>query len=197
MSKATEHRVLGIPGSLRSGSFNRKLLDNAAELAPAGTTLDVLTLHDLPPYDQDQDGDEKPAPVLRLRQAIRQADGVLLVTPEHNYGVPGVLKNAIDWASRPAFRSPFRDKPVGILSASPAPTGGARAQEVLKTVLLGMASAVMPWPEVTVGRCGEKFDGDDRLSDEEDRSKVAAYLASFDRWVDAVSGYASTRPETG
>src|SRR5712691_36275 len=126
-------RVLGIAGSLRRGSYNRALLEAARSLAPAGMEIDIFDIRTIPLYDGDLDQDAtRPADVQRFKQAIKDADAVLIASPEYNFSVPGVLKNAIDWASRPAFTSVFVEKPVAIVGASPGAVGTARAQEHLK-----------------------------------------------------------------
>src|SRR5712692_9539090 len=122
-------QVLGIAGSLRRGSYNRALLETAREMAPETMRIDPFGLHDIPLYNADLDSDDKrPGEVKRLKQAIAEADAVLIATPEYNHGVAGVLKNAIDWASRPNFNSPFVNKPVAIMGASGGMAGTARAQ---------------------------------------------------------------------
>lgn len=177
-------KLLAIPGSLRRASLNRALLEAAGELLPAGVTLVLEDLRELPLYDGDLDDDaSRPASVVALKQRVTEADAVLIATPEYNYGVPGVLKNAIDWASRPGYRSPFRDKPVAILSASPSPVGGARVQGQLKQVLLGMAAEVFPYPEFLVGGAHQKI-VDGRLIDENTRAHLRDMLAALVAWVE-------------
>jgi len=190
-------RVVGVAGSLRRASYNRTLLEAARPLAPDGMEIQAHPLADVPLYDADEDRDDKPDGVLRLKRAIDGSDGVLLVTPEYNYGLPGVMKNAIDWASRPAYESPLRDKPVAIMSASPAATGGARAQEILKQALLGTASAVLPWPAVTIGGCADKLESPDRLIDHKGREVVTRYLTAFLDWIDAVSTFGANTERVG
>src|SRR5205814_8833807 len=118
----------GIAGSLRTGSYNRALLRAAQELAPAGLELLTFDLAPIPLYDGDVEAQGDPEPVGALKTAIRDADALLIVTPEYNYGVPGVLKNAIDWASRPPGQSPLNGKPAALMGATPGMTGTARAQ---------------------------------------------------------------------
>lgn len=125
-------RALGIPGSLRSGSYNRALLRAARELAPEGMGIDTFELHDVPPYNGDVEAEGDPRPVVALKQAIREADALLIATPEYNRGLPGVLKNAIDWASRPPLASPLARKPAAVMGASTGMGGTARAQEQLR-----------------------------------------------------------------
>lgn len=175
--------VLALPGSLRRASLNRSLLVAAQELVPAGVTLVLDDLREIPLYDGDLDDDaHRPAAVEGLKRRIAEADAVLIATPEYNYGIPGVLKNAIDWASRPGYRSVFRDKPVTMVSAAMSVVGGARVQGQLKQVLLGMAAEVFPWPEVLVGAAHQKI-VDGRLVDEATRTHLRELLAAFVAWV--------------
>ncbi len=183
MTADTPLNILAISGSLRAASLNTGLLLAAAELAPAGLNITIHPLDDVPLYNGELDRDEvRPAGAKALIAAVRAADGVLLATPEFNYGIPGVLKNALDWASRPAYQSVFAGKPVSIVSASPSRVGGARAQGQLKQVLLGMLSAVHPYPEFLVPGAGHMFK-DGRLSDESTREHLAGLLANFAAWV--------------
>jgi len=181
-------KLLGIPGSIRRGSINRGLLEAAKELLPEGVELTLTEVRDVPHYDGDIDNDDdRPAAVEAFKQAIAQADAVLIATPEYNYGIPGVLKNAIDWASRPAYGSVFAGKPVALLSASPSGVGGVRAQGQLKQVLLGMASEVFPHPEFAVARAYGKFE-DGRLTDEDTRKRLGELLVALRDWVGQRSG---------
>lgn len=171
--------VLGLSGSLRAGSYNTALLRAADRLAPEGLTVSVYDYAEVPLYNADLD---TPAAVEALKAAIAQADAVLMAVPEYNYGIPGVLKNAIDWASRPAYRSVFRDKPVGVVSAAASFVGGARAQQHAKTVILGMGAPVFPWPELLVGGAQNKFT-DGELTDETTTRFLAEYMTGFGAWV--------------
>jgi chromate reductase len=146
--------------------------------------VDVFAgLRDLPPYDQDHDTDEPPAPVADLRARIRAADGLLLVTPEYNYGVPGVLKNAIDWASRPAATSPLKRKPVAIAGAAPGAFGSVRAQLSLRQTLLWTDSDVVGKPELMVFQARERFDAAGNLTDPQARDLLVALLAALGRKI--------------
>jgi len=185
-------RVLGIPGSLRAGSYNRFLLEAARELAPRGLEIEIFGLEGIPPYNADLDEDgERPEPVERLKGAIDEAEAVILATPEYNYGIPGVLKNAIDWASRPAGRSPLRDRPVAIVGASTGTIGTARAQEHLKTVLHAVLALTLPHPGVAVGGAGDKFDEVGRLIHAPTRAFLRAFLEDLETWTRRVG----RRPE--
>lgn len=174
-------KIAAIAGSLRKASFNRSLLDAAQELAPSG--LDWLRPGiRLPLYDADLDVDGGPPEVVAFKDAIATSDAVLIATPEYNYGIPGPLKNAIDWASRPAYRSVFAGKKTAIVGAAGSIVGTARAQGQLKQVLLGMAAEVFPYPEFLVGRAGGKFE-DGRLTDEATRDLLAKMLQAFVTWA--------------
>lgn len=178
-------RVLGIAGSLRRNSFNRWLLEAARELAPPGMEIEVFDLSDIPLYNADIDTNEaRPESVRRLKQAVADADALLIATPEYNHSVPGVLQNAIDWASRPAGRSPMRENPVGIIGASPGAIGTARAQQALKLVLLSTMSYVLPHPGITVGNAATKFDGSGRLEDEPTREFLGSFLVELRRFAE-------------
>ena len=176
--------LIGMTGSLRSGSHNRALLRACTDLLPDGASLDIVDLAPIPSYNGDLENDEdRPDPVRDLKTKLARADGLLIATPEYNHGIPGVLKNALDWASRPAFASPMAGLPVGMMSASPAKGGGVRAQQQLKLVLLGMVSEVFPHPGVAVGHSGDKFDDDMRLTDESTRDFVRDFLSDFVSWA--------------
>lgn len=169
--------VCGIAGSLRAGSYNRMLLRAAAELAPAGMEIRPFErFSEIPLYDADLEAKGAPAPVAALKRAVREAAAVLVCTPEYNWSIPGVLKNAIDWASRPPAETPFAGKPVAIMGASPGAVGTARAQQHLRLVLASNGALVLPGPEVLVARCREKFDGSGKLVDEATRTFVGRLL---------------------
>jgi chromate reductase len=182
----TELRVLGIAGSLRRASYNRGLLRAAAEAAPAGVTIETFDLAPLPLYDGDVEAAGVPAPVAALKEAIRAADGVLFATPEYNYGVPGVLKNAIDWASRPPEWA-FRNKPIALVGASPGGFGTVRAQLSLRQTFVFTDSYVMPKPELWVSRAREHFDESGNLADDAIRDELAALVAAFAGWIGRVA----------
>jgi chromate reductase len=175
-------RVLGISGSLRKGSYNTALLRAAIALAPEGMTIEAFDIREVPPYDEDVRSRGFPAPVERLRAAIAAADGLLLVTPEYNFSVPGVLKNAIDWASRPPSQ-PFADKPLAIMGASGGLGGTMRAQYHLRQIAVFLDMHVLNKPEVFVRSSADKFASDGALTDEPTRKIVAEQLVAFDAWV--------------
>ena len=182
-------RILGIAGSLRTGSYNRALLNAAAELAPDGMHVDVWDrLGDIPHYNADLDNDEsRPAVVDDFKGAIGEADGVLVVSPEYIYGVPGVLKNALDWASRPPNKSSLGGKPAGVMGASTSLIGTARAQVQLRDALFACMVNVMPYRDVAVGMAKDKF-ADGRLTDEKTRDFVREYLRALADFVSRVAG---------
>jgi chromate reductase len=183
MAATTALRVLGIAGSLRRGSFNRALLRAAAELAPDGMHIEAYEgLGELPLYDADVEVRGDPAPVAALKQAITEVQALLFVTPEYNYGIPGVLKNAIDWASRPAGKSPLNGKPAAIMGASPGNYGTVRAQLALRQTFLFTGTYVLPRPEVLVARAHERIDADGKLHDEKTRQFVRQLLEAFAEW---------------
>ena len=176
-------RVLGVAGSLRRASLNRALLRAAQELAPEGMEISAFDLLAVPLYNGDVEAQGDPDGVAAFKQAIREADSVLMVTPEYNHGVPGVMKNAVDWASRPPQSAPLARKPVGIIGASPGMTGSARGQSQLRQAFEFTDSYCMPQPEVLVFRAHEKFDAAGVLTDEATRSHLAGYLAAFEAWI--------------
>jgi chromate reductase len=185
-------RILGIVGSLREQSVNRKLLEAARQLAPEEVEIEPFGLDEIPLYNQDLDTDEyRPAEVVRFQEAIRDADALLIATPEYNHSIPGVLQNAIDWASRPAGKSPLAGKPVGIMGASGGAIGTARAQQQLKVVLFATLALVMPHPGVTVGNAREKFGANGDLTDEPTRRFLQAYLHQLEDWVRKVASPAA------
>ena len=175
--------VLGIAGSLRSASLNRALLRAAAEIAPQGLSIEPWALDDIPLYNGDVEATGDPEPVARFKAAIRGADALLFATPEYNHGVPGVLKNAVDWASRPPGGSPLNGKPVGIVGASPGITGTARGQSQLRQAFEFTNSFCMPQPELLVFKAHEKFDSEGRLTDAATGEFLRRYLAAFEAWT--------------
>ncbi len=172
-------RILGISGSLRSGSHNTALVRAAAELLPPEDELVVWdALREVPPYDQDDDVEPAPAAVAALRAAVAGADAVLIATPEYNSSIPGALKNALDWASRPFATNVFRNKPVVVIGSSHGVFGGVWAQAELRKVLGTMGARVVE-AEVAIGRAGEKIDADGRLVDDEAREQLRDALETL------------------
>ncbi|RZK03452.1 MAG: NAD(P)H-dependent oxidoreductase [Novosphingobium sp.] len=175
--------VLAFAGSLRRDSYNRALVRAAVELAPNDMAVTVFDIAEVPLYDGDVEEAGDPEGVARFKQAIATADGVIMATPEYNHGVPGVMKNAIDWASRPPRGAVLARKPVAIFGASPGITGTARGQSQLRQAFTFTESYCMPQPEVLVFRANEKFDAEGRLTDERTRQGVARFLTAFADWV--------------
>ncbi|SFN99199.1 chromate reductase [Variovorax sp. PDC80] len=174
--------IVGLCGSLRSKSYNMSALRACEKLMPAGMTLEIVGLDDIPMYNQDLFDAGLPPSVRVLRDRIKSADGVLIVTPEYNFSVPAVLKNAIDWCSRAPDQS-FQDKPVAIFSAATGPLGGARVQYDLRRILLPLWGFVLPRPEVFIGCAAEKFDDAGNLIDATTAKFIAQLLASFELWI--------------
>lgn len=175
--------IAGISGSLRRQSFNSALLRAAGELLPEGVSLDVLRIDDLPFYNEDLREAGVPEAARRFRAAVKAADAVLIVTPEYNYSVPGVLKNAIDWASRPPQQC-FDDKPVAVMGASSGVRGTVRAQLHLRQILVSINAHVMPKPELMVGHAGSLVTQEGLLHDEATRKHVGDLLLALKTWTE-------------
>ena len=177
-------RILGLSGSLRQASRHTALLRLAAEMMPDGVSLVLHDLRGLPFYDHDLEtaGGDALNGVAALNAAIAAADAVLIACPEYNHSVTAVLKNAIDWASRPAMRSPFAGKRVGVIGAAPGIVGTARVQGHLKMVLLSMLAQPFPWPELLVGQSKNRFT-DGALTDETTREFLGKFIDGFVDYV--------------
>jgi chromate reductase, NAD(P)H dehydrogenase (quinone) len=176
-------KIVGFTGSLREQSYNKAALYAAQALLPPGAQLEILSLADLPLYNQDLERNE-PEAVRRFKEKIRLADAVLIVTPEFNLSIPGVLKNAIDWASRPAGRSVLTGKPTAIMGVG-GRMGTARAQAHLRQILDHLKVAVLDEPRVYIASGWEKFDSDGHLTDEATRQQIQALLEAL---LDEVKG---------
>ncbi len=187
MSDSGSVKILGISGSLRAGSLNSAALRAAVGLAPAGMSIELCDIGDLPLYNEDERAKGFPAPVERLRAQIKAADGLLIATPEYNYSIPGVLKNAIDWASRPP-EQPFDGKPVAIMGASPGALGTGRAQYHLRQCFVFLNGHVLNKPEVMIGGAGAKFNSSGALTDQTTRDFLAAMLVAFKAWTERMRG---------
>ncbi len=174
--------LVGFAGSLRKGSYNKAILRAAAELVPADASLEILDLEGIPPFNQDLET-SMPETVKEFKRKIKSADAVVMVTPEHNYSVPGVLKNAIDWASRPYGDNSFEGKPAALMSASPGILGGARAQYQLRQVLVFLDMHPLNRPEVFVTQANQKIDEQGRLIDEETRKRIRQLLEALVAWT--------------
>ena len=169
-------KILGIAGSLREGSYNRSLLRAVRELLPESVELVEFDIRSLPFYDGDVEAAGDPEPVVALKDAIRDADALLIATPEYNRGVPGVLKNAVDWASRPPLGSPLAGKPVALMGASTGRGGTALAQQQLREALEFPRATVLDGPQVFVPEAYLRFDEHGELSDESIRAELAELL---------------------
>ena len=180
-------RVLAISGSLRSGSYNTALLREAAEVAPAGVELELYEgLELLPPYNEDDDEDDGPVEGARLREAISGVDALLIATPEYNGSMPGQLKNAVDWASRPARAGALWGKPVAVLGATTGSYGAVWAQADLRRTL-GIAGARVLEVELPVARAHQRFDSDGKLLDEQLRERLTEIVREVAATVESVS----------
>jgi chromate reductase len=174
--------VLGIAGSLRTASYNRAALRAARRLAPDGVALEIFDLDGIPPYNQDLEK-EPPAPVAALKGRVRAADAVLFCTPEYNYSVPGVLKNAIDWASRPHGDSAWQGKPVAVMGASVGALGTARAQYHLRQSFVFLNMYPVNQPEVMISNAAQRFDERGELTDETSARLIRQLLEALSAWT--------------
>src|SRR6185312_15205638 len=168
-------RILGIAGSLRRGSYNRAALRAATKLVPEGAILETFELDGIPVFNQDEERNP-PAKVAELKRKIREADAILFVTPEYNYSVPGVLKNAVDWASRPSGDSAWNGKPAAIMGASIGTIGTARAQYHLRQMMVFLNMFPLNRPEVMIGNAGDRFDESGNLADETTKDYIRKLL---------------------
>ena len=178
----TKITILGFAGSLRVGSYNKALLRAATALLPEDATLEIFDVNDIPPFNQDLEMDMPPK-VKEFKSKIRKADAIVIATPEYNYSVPGVLKNAIDFASRPYGDNPFNDKPVAIMSASIGMLGGARAQYHLRQMFVFLNMHPVNGPEVIVTSAQNKFDSNGNLIDENTRNFLKQLLQNLVNWT--------------
>src|SRR5258706_6152728 len=177
-------RVAGIAGSLREGSLNKGFLRAAAELAPAGMEIQIYTrLGDIPPYNDDVCVKGDPEPVADMKKFIGGADALLIVSPEYNYGVPGVLKNAIDWASRPSGKCVLNRKPAALMGCSPGLGGTIRCQHALRQSFVFTETHVMSQPEIKIPSAAPLFDANSKLTDENTRQYVKKFLEAFAVWI--------------
>ena len=174
--------ILGIAGSLRQASYNRAALRAAQRLVPEGARLDVFDLAGIPPFNQDDDGSPPPR-VVELKRSIRAADAILLVTPEYNYSIPGVLKNAIDWASRPYGDNSWDGKPVAVMGASVGSLGTSRAQYHLRQVFVFLNMHAVNRPEVMISNAAKRFDEQGNLKDEQTGKLIRKLLESLVEWA--------------
>lgn len=175
-------RILGIAGSLRRKSYNRAALRAAQKLVPANTELEIFELDGIPVFSED-DERTPPANIVELKKRIREADAILLVTPEYNYSIPGGLKNAIDWASRPYGDNAWAGKPVALMGASVGRLGTARAQYHLRQVFVFLNMLAVNQPEVMIGNAAEHFDTNGNLVNEETKKLIQRLLANLVNWT--------------
>lgn len=175
---ATEFTILGIAGSLRKGSFNRAALRAAQQLVPPGVTLETFEIDGIPGFNQDEE-QRPPQKVTELKARIRAANAILLVTPEYNYSIPGVLKNAIDWASRPYGDSAWAGKPVAVMGATVGALGTARAQYHLRQIFVFLNMPAVNQPEVMIGNASQRFDAQGNLTDEGSKKLIRDLLQSL------------------
>jgi len=177
-------RVVGFAGSLRKKSYNRALLEAARELAPEGMLIETVEIGDLPFYNADVEAEGDPPSVAAFKAVLQQADGLLIATPEYNDGIPGVLGNALDWASRLPGRAPLAGKPVAVMGASPSQIGTARAQHHLRQILSHVHARTLPPPELLLAQAHLRFTAELRLTDDGTRKVLASLLERFSRWIE-------------
>jgi chromate reductase len=175
-------KILGIAGSLRRQSYNRAVLRAAQSLVPEGATLDIFELDGIPGFNQDEEGNP-PEKVKELKRRVREADAILFVTPEYNYSIPGVLKNAIDWASRPYGDSAWNGKPVAVMGASIGMLGTARAQYHLRQCFVFLNMYPVNQPEVMIANAATKFDNAGSYTDEKGKELIRDLLRSLSDWT--------------
>ena len=180
-------KILGFAGSLRVGSYNKSLLRAAGELLPNDAILEIFDLVDIPPFNQDIEMDMPPK-VKEFKSKIGEADAILIATPEYNYSVPGGLKNAIDWASRPYGDNSFDGKPVAIMSASPGMLGGVRAQYHLRQSFVYLNMYPVNGPDVIVNFAQQKFDANGNLVDQNTRKFLGQLLQNLVNWTRRLKG---------
>jgi chromate reductase, NAD(P)H dehydrogenase (quinone) len=181
--------VIAVAGSLRRKSFNRAALRTAQELLPHGMTLEIFDIAPIPFYNEDVEAEGFPEPVQHFKARIAAADAMLISTPEYNYSMPGVLKNALDWAARPANTTPLSGKPLAIMGVSTGPWGTARAQLHLRQSCVFFNALPINKPVVQVAQAATKFDGEGRLTDEPTRQQIRALLEALAEWTRRLRGH--------
>ncbi len=179
-------RILGIAGSLRRESYNRFALRAATQLVPEGATIEIFELDGIPVFNQDEE-QNPPANITEFKRRIREADAILFVTPEYNYSVPGVLKNAIDWASRPYGDSAWNGKPAAIMGASVGAIGTARAQYHLRQMMVFLNMFPVNQPEVMIGNASGRFDAAGNLTDDATKELIRQLVQSLVDWTRRIS----------
>lgn len=179
----TPLKILGIAGSLRKKSYNRAALRAAQKLVPEGAVIETFELNGIPPFNQDDLDASLPPIVTEFKARIRAADAILFVSPEYNYSIPGVLKNAIDWASRPSGQSAWTGKPVGVMGAATGLLGTARMQYHLRQCFIFLNMYPLNLPEVMITRSAERFDEQGNLVDEPTRDMMRKFLQALVLWT--------------
>lgn len=177
-----KQKVLSIAGSLREKSYNKMLLKAAQVLAPEQMLIEIFDLADIPLFNQD-DEISLPPSVSKFKQKIKDADGILIATPEYNYSIPGVLKNAMDWASRPQGDNSFNDKPVAVMGATPYMLGSSRAQYHLRQTFVFLNMHQLNKPEIMVPFVIDKFNAKGELTDQHTKEKLIEFLGAFSEWI--------------
>ena len=175
-------RILGIAGSLRRKSYNRAALRAAQQLAPEDAVIDIFELDGIPVFSED-DERQPPVKIVELKKRIREADAILFVTPEYNYSIPGGLKNAIDWASRPYGDNAWNGKPVAVMGASLGMLGTARAQYHPRQVFVFLNMLAINQPEVMIANAGQNFDAEGNLTNETTKKSIRQLLANLVGWT--------------
>lgn len=178
------HQLLGISGSLRQGSSTAAVLRGVQDTIKGRAVLDIFSLADIPLYNQDNDGDKIPLSVSLFKQKISECEGLVIVSAEYNYGIPGVLKNALDWASRPGYESVLKGKPVIFITSSPAATGGVRAHPQLRETLSACLSVLIPGPELAIAAVDKKIT-DGKLSDEPTLKLINTNIDGLLKWIES------------
>jgi chromate reductase len=178
--------IVAVVGSLRRASYNRAAVLAAKEVAPAGVSIEIADISAIPAFNEDLE-DNLPPAVVEFKRQIKESDGVLFATPEYNYSIPGVLKNAIDWATRPYGQSAWPGKAGAIIGASVGGIATARAQYHLRQICVNLNVLLMNQPEVMIGGASSKFDQEGRLTDEPTREHLRKFMNSFVQWVEFVS----------
>ena len=186
--------ILGIAGSLRRQSYNRAALRAATQLVPEGSIIQIFEIDGIPGFNED-DEQNPPAKVVELKRRIREADAILFVTPEYNYSIPGVLKNAIDWASRPYGDSTWNGKPAAIMGASVGAIGTARAQYHLRQMMVFLNMFPVNQPEVMIGNASKRFDSEGNLTDEPTKDFIRQLLQNLVEWTRRLGQSEQTKQE--
>lgn len=182
LENSTTFKILGVSGSGRRTSYNTALLEAAQELLPDGVVLETFDASRFPLFNEDLEA-EIPSDVKEFKKRIRQADAILFATPEYNYSISAVLKNAIEWGNRPDGENSWDGKPAAIMSASSSPRGGARAQLVLRQIMVDLNMYPINEPQLLIARAEEKFDNNLRLTDERSRELLKNLLAGLVEWA--------------